>query len=313
MNSTKIKNINKNIINVILTITLILILDITIRHILEISLVDTKLDYNQLGMNIKDNLLFYYENLSYFILTFLVLSFTIFLITKKNFIDIIKLGSKLYIVVIIPPLLDRFVFNNLPYTQQFLKAGYTYGTSSHFFDNILYFAFKTGDTSYGISTLIILGALTSGIYVFKETKSIFKSLFIIIFLDIFIMIISTPDLILRKGITYFYPELLLTWYFLPIISLLLFMSFYFKIDKNIKKILFFFFLIVLFSNIYYWIVMKYITCLVCGTIYKNLLYIPVLLFLLTLKYFNPIKEKETKILLFLLMCYYMFGYIILYL
>lgn len=303
--------ISKTIDKTLMYLVSILLIDISIRHIIEVNFVDTKRDFETLSKHLLDHSLFYYENLSYFILLFLIMSFIIQKFTHKNIEEIMMLGSKLYFLVILPPLLDRFVFNHLSYTQPFLENGYTYGTLNNYLNNIITTSFGTGDTSYGISILVVMGMLGAGIYTFIQTKSIIKFFVIMIIMDIVIITLSTPELLLKIGVSYYNNELLLMWYYLPISVMLLIYSYSFKFDTLYKTIFKHHLYSIIIINILYWITEFIQVCkeTQCDDEYNYIYSIPLLYILFIMnKYYHLIQNKSIKHLFYGMSIYYCFGY-----
>jgi len=218
---------NKKITSKLFFIILItLIFDILIRHMFEINFIDTRSIANykiHYLAYILDEIKFFYENFSYFILLFLLMNFTVSVIVNDTISKTINFAVYFYPFIIIPPILDYFIFHKLfklEYVSKFIEYGYSYGSIQNYLNNILTLSWYTGDTSFGISFLVTIGVTTSSIYVYMRAKKnkILKSILTFIIIDIIIMTISTPDLIFGNRVSNYQEHTLLPlFYYFPII------------------------------------------------------------------------------------------------
>jgi len=172
----------------------------------------------------QDYVRFSLENTYYFLIVFLIGTFFLSKITNKCLRVIMNFGVRFYPIIILPPLIDRFVFGRID--------GYGYATISNVFNNFLTLSFLKGDATLGISIEILIGLAGLFIYVYHHTKSILKSAVYCAFFDLLLVLISTPDLFFgeRRG-NYYYDYFLPSYYFFPFLIFLVIIPGLLNIDK----------------------------------------------------------------------------------
>ena len=252
LNKLNIVNLHKNI--GFLAIFSILIIDISFRIGIEIFTLESFTPYGQINNDMcsiqGENYyifiyyyLFYLENISYFLILFMLLISTVYFlvnykiekfkliqIEKKSIIDIIKTSLIFYPLIIIPPLIDYFILGR--------RYGYDYGNSDNYLTGLLTLTWQ-GYDGKGISTLVTLGVITTTIYVYFHTKSFLKSIIAFILTDLIIVSMSMPNLFFGPSKDNFFNPLFLPYYyFIPLfISSLIFAS-VLKLKINFKPIIY---------------------------------------------------------------------------
>ncbi len=172
---------------------------------------------------------FYLENLYYFLIIFLLLTFFISKILGNKLIDVANFGIKFFPVIIIPPLIDFFFFNR--------TEGYNYATVENFSYNFLTLSILKGDASPGIIVEVLLVFLFVSLYVFYIKRYFLLSILAGYLTSLIIVIISTPDLFFGNGMgDYYYDYFLPSYYFFPLIFLAIFLCYYYEKEK-LKAIL----------------------------------------------------------------------------
>ncbi len=182
-----------------------------IRVSVEITLLDYSSYTSVLGF-FGNYARFYLENIYYFLTLFLLLAFFVTLLTKKPLWKVARLGVYLSPFVILPPVIDHFLFGR--------TANYTYGTVDHFIENILTLSWTSGDTGAGISILVTFVAAAIAFFIWHATRSAAATIASVFGTSLIIMTLSTPDLFFGKdrgdyGYDYFLPF----YYFVPLIVL----------------------------------------------------------------------------------------------
>ncbi|MBI2546293.1 UbiA family prenyltransferase [Candidatus Woesearchaeota archaeon] len=176
----------------------------------------------------QDYIRFYLENVYYFIIAFLLISVALSLIIKKSFIDVANFGARMYMVILLPPLLDFFIFNR--------TAGYVYATIPNFLGNLFTLSIVQGDASYGIILELILALSGVSWYAFTRSKSLLRTAAAIFAITLIITILSTPDIFFGEGKGDFYYDYFLpAYYFLPLLVLSSIL-YYNANNKNKKKL-----------------------------------------------------------------------------
>jgi len=168
---------------------------------------------------------FYLENIYYFIIVFLLVVFFISKVIKGKILSVANLGIKFFPVIIIPPLIDFFIFNRI--------KGYEYSTVENFFYNLFTISWLKGDASVGISLEITIALLFIGGYVYYNQRSILKSLLAVFFITLFLVIISTPEIFFGYMADYIYLKFLPNYYFFPLILLSGFLIYHHKKERLI--------------------------------------------------------------------------------
>ena len=187
-------------------------------------IVEWTLFYFPIRINVfQDYARFYLENVYYFLILFLVGGAFLSRMTRNKLLTVMNFGVKIYPVIILPPLIDGLLLGR--------RQGYFYATARNFWGNFFTLAFWQGDASLGISLEIFLGLLFVSGYVFYITKNWIKSFFTFFILDLFLVILSTPELFFGHGRDdYYFNNFLPLYYFLPFIMFA--GSFLFIYDKN---------------------------------------------------------------------------------
>jgi len=106
-------------------------------------------------------------------------------IELKKVSQIVATGS---FVIILPPLIDRFIFLR--------DANYEYLLPGEFFQNLLTFFISSDKAGKGIPVEITFILLLSGFYVFLKSRSLWRSLTAALSLYVFVGLVSTPRLYL---------------------------------------------------------------------------------------------------------------------
>lgn len=222
-NMVFIKTIKKKID--LRTILLLVIFLTTLRVIIDWALLDYPIEINIF----QDFIRFYLENLYYFLIIFLLLSFLISKIVGKKLINVMNFCIRFFPIIITPPLIDFFFFNR--------TEGYNYATIDNFFYNFLTLSILRGDASHGINMVVVLVFLFVFLYVFYIKRSILLSIFAGFLTSLVVVIISTPDLFFGEGMgDYYYDFFLPTYYFFPLLFLSILLCYYYKKEK-LKAIL----------------------------------------------------------------------------
>jgi 4-hydroxybenzoate polyprenyltransferase len=172
----------------------------------------------------QDYVRFYLENIYYFLILFLVVSVFVAEITRQPLKPVMRFGVKLYPIIWLPPLIDRLFLGR--------TEGYYYARAEHFFSNLFTFSLGTPDASWGLSLEVILGVVALFLYVFWKTRHLFKALITGVFLEVFLMVFTTPDLFWgRAGADYVFDVFLPVNYFLPFMVLLAATLYYYNQPK----------------------------------------------------------------------------------
>lgn len=161
---------------------------------------------------VQDYLRFYLENMYYFLILFLVGSVVLELLTRQGLKRIMNFCARLYLVIIIPPLIDGLLLNH--------RQGYEYCQLENLWVN---FCTLSGgaDGPLGIFIEVLIGVLAAGAYVFVKTRSFLKACAAVAILDVFLLVLSTPDIFFGAGRgDYFYDNFLPLFYYFPFIVLL---------------------------------------------------------------------------------------------
>jgi len=244
----KIKTLINNFINnkhflgwSIFSLFLLVITDISTRIFIEIFTVEKNSPYGILDLSKpllgKENFqifqyysLFYVENICYFlILFFLLISLVSFFVKNKSIEEIIKTSIVFYPLIVIPPLIDYFIFHR--------HYGYDYGNSHNFLIGFFTLTWK-GYNGKGISTLVTIGVLTTSLYVYFNTKSFIKAFLTFWLTDLIIVGISMPNLFFGKGNDNFLnPMFLSYYYFIPLFIISLIFAKLTKLKINYKFLL----------------------------------------------------------------------------
>ncbi len=85
-------------------IALLVVFFSTLRILADWTLLDYPIEINLF----QDFIRFYLENLYYFLILFIIISFMISKIVGKSITDVANVGIKFFPVIIIPPLIDLF-------------------------------------------------------------------------------------------------------------------------------------------------------------------------------------------------------------
>lgn len=252
LNKLNLVNLHKNI--GFLAIFFILIIDISFRIGIEVFTLESFTPYGKINNDMCTTegenyyifiyyYLFYLENISYFLILFMLLMSTVYFlinykiekfkliqIEKKNIIDIIKTSLIFYPLIIIPPLIDYFILGR--------RYGYDYGNSDNYLTGLLTLTWQ-GYDGKGISTLVTLGVITTTLYVYFYTKNIFKSILAFILTDIIIVSMSMPNLFFgHSKDNFFNPLFLPYYYFIPLFFSVIIFSYILKIKINLKPIIY---------------------------------------------------------------------------
>lgn len=161
----------------------------------------------------QDYVRFFLENTYYFLIVFTVSAVFASKFIKKDLREVMNFGVRFYPVIILPPLIDGLLLGR--------TAGYDYANVSNLVGNFFtLFSFK-GDATMGIFLEIVIALSGVSIYVYKHTKSIFKSVVMFLVIDFVLLIISTPDLFFGafRG-DYFFDYFLPFFYYLPFLVIL---------------------------------------------------------------------------------------------
>lgn len=207
----------------------LMIADIFIRIAIEIFTLEKMSPYGQYNLEMCSTqgenyyifiyyYLFFVENISYFLLLFMFLTFLITTILNTHFInnkinyiqntspiDIIKTSLIFYPLIVIPPLIDYFILGR--------NYGYDYGNSDNFLLGLLTLTWQ-GYDGKGISTLVTLGVITTSLYVWFTTKNIYKTLLTFILTNVIIVSMSMPNIIFGKSLDNFFNPMFLPFYYL---------------------------------------------------------------------------------------------------
>jgi len=231
-----------------------IIIDITIRIFIEFFTIEKNSPYGTFnfhycylsGQNYYISLyyiLFYIENISYFLILFMLLTSLVYfmtnytiqnkkLINKKivDIFDIIKTSLFFYPLIVIPPLYDYFI-NGRHY-------GYDYGHIENFWKAFFTLSWY-GYDGKGISLLITIGVISTSGYVFIKSKSVFKSILTFILTDFIIMFISVPAFFYGFEKANFLNPMFLSYYYLiPLFfSSLIFLNFFTNIKPILKTVI----------------------------------------------------------------------------
>ncbi len=198
----------------------------TLRVLIEWALLEYPIELD----GTQDYIRFYLENLYYFIIAFLLISIILFKIAKKSFLEITNFGIRLYPVILLPPLIDYFIYNQ--------TKGYDYATKGNFIYNFLTISLLKGDASNGIIIELLIAVIAIGLYTYYSRKSLLLALISIFLTTFIIALISTPDIFFgeSKG-DFYYDYFLPIYYFFPLIVLSS-MLYYFHSKEKLKSILF---------------------------------------------------------------------------
>lgn len=174
-----------------------------IRVILE--LVYLKCSFNSFQLFAR----LFLENISYFIILSIVLAAFISRLSKRPFIEVLRFGLGFCLIVLLPPLIDHYVFHRV--------AGYDYGTTKNYLENILTLTFTSGEASRGIAIEILLVLIAMSAFVWYFTRSLRKTVIAWFGSSFFIITLSTPSLMLGEKINFFVPYFLPIYYFTPLL------------------------------------------------------------------------------------------------
>jgi len=179
-------------------------LTITLRVVLEWLVFEFPIQMNVF----QDYVRFYLENVYYFFIVFLIASVFISKIAKNALLSVMNFGVRIFPIILIPPIIDGIILGR--------REGYYYATADNFFGNFFSLSFLIGDATLGISIEILIGLIGIGVYTYSKTRHLGKAIVTFLCLDLFLVLISTPDLFFgRFGGDYIYDHFLPLYYFLP--------------------------------------------------------------------------------------------------
>ena len=167
------------------TLFFVALLVITVRIVADWGLFSYPIELDELSLA-QHYVRFFLENIYYFLIVFVFICLVIARITKERLISVMRFAALCSPVIIIPPLLDALLLGR--------TAGYTYATKENFFWNLFTLSFVKGDASLGISIEILLALIVIFAYTYWKTKSVWKSLIPVVLADLFLVMISTPEL-----------------------------------------------------------------------------------------------------------------------
>ena len=162
-------------------IILIVFAFITLRVLFEWVL----LDYPTELITLHDYFIFYMENLYYFIFVFLLVSFSISKIIKRDLIETMNYNIRIVPLIVLPPLIDSLLLG--------ITEGYFYATAKNFLYNFLTMSLLKGDASVGITIEVVLIFLIVFAYVCYIRKSPLIALLAGYITSLIIVIVSTPS------------------------------------------------------------------------------------------------------------------------
>jgi len=177
---------------------------ISIRIVTDYALLDYPIELNIF----QEYTRFFLENLYYFSVVFLLLTFFISKLIRKGFLEVANFSIRIFPIIIIPSIIDHFVFKR--------TLGYEYATLKNFIYNFFTISWIRGDASTGISIEISLALILIGSYVYYWRKSILRAAVSIILSALFIVIISTPEIFFGLRADYYYLEFLPFFYYFPL-------------------------------------------------------------------------------------------------
>ena len=219
-----LKKINSNSLSY-QEIFLTLLVIIGVRVVIEWLLLSFPIQMNVF----QDYARFYLENTYYFLILFLVVATFVSQIIRQPLRDVMNFGVKIYPVIWLPPLIDALLYGR--------QEGYYYAQPENFIWNLLTLSFVRGDASRGISWEILLALIFIGIYIFRQTRSVVKSILTAFFAHVFLTTLSTPGLFFGpERATYTFDLFLPFYYFFPFIILLI-LLFYAYDEQKLKAIL----------------------------------------------------------------------------
>ena len=196
------------------------VLIVIVRVVLELALLQYEI------MPGKEYLVtrFFLENIYYFLIVFFITSLFVSKTIQSSLKEVMSFGVRLYPVICLPPIIDGLFFGR--------TGGYHYAIPENFGWNFFTLSIIEGDATVGICTEIVLALIGVFIYVYKKTHSILKAAKVFIFIDLLLVLISTPDLFFGKGggslqFDYFLP----LYYFLPFLSVLICAMFFYNRPK----------------------------------------------------------------------------------
>ncbi|VAX36802.1 hypothetical protein MNBD_UNCLBAC01-1306 [hydrothermal vent metagenome] len=172
----------------------------------------------------QDYVRFYLENIYYFLIIFIVGAVFISKIVGKQLLDVMRFGVRFYPIILLPPLIDRLILGQ--------TTAYKYATIPNLGGNFWTLSFLWGDASVGVSIEILLALCGVLWYVYRNTKSFWKSLGTFLFMDVLLVLISTPDLFFGEGFGDYYYDIFIPFYYcIPFLFLLLGVMALYRNDK----------------------------------------------------------------------------------
>ena len=200
-------------------IMFLVILIILIRTFFDFTLLDYPLELDIFQHYAR----FYLENIYYFLIVFLIIVFFISKIVDKGPIDVANFGVKVFPLIIIPPIIDYFIFGR--------TAGYDYATIKNFFYNLFTISWVEGDASFGLSLEITLALFLLGLYVYYIKRSFLRTILSLFTITLFLVVFSTPEIFFGRMADYYYFEFLPNYYFFPLMVLSGFLLYHYKKEK----------------------------------------------------------------------------------
>ena len=82
----------------------------------------------------QNDMRLYLENIYFFIILFIVLVFFVSKLAQETFKEVANIGVKFFPIIIIPPVLDAFLYNRV--------SGYSYGSVDNFWSNVFTFTYE---------------------------------------------------------------------------------------------------------------------------------------------------------------------------